>query len=570
MCAAFTSEAYPGLISQPSPAQPGMFTQYAGPDGDFDLIVVGSGMGGGILADELADRLGDSRRILVIEAGSYLFPTHVYNVTRQPNAAVASRFKVANFTQTSGENDRLYIHEQPQINFGGRSIFWSGLIPTLQPWELGFFPPAVSADLAVRLAPAGEAMNASRTLGAHARQVVARLRASRLAEHFLVEETPRALHQPYLRPDGAPAADFFRESSGVFNTAELLGNQLGSRAHAGPQGLNLVLNHYADRVVPRPDGRYEVHCSDTLGPATAPDRVFTARRVVLAAGSLESPKIIRRSPVHAALPPGSRALVGRGLTDHPTTDAVEAFVTHLGDLPLPRDSHAKIVLYSRGLEEWAGGHRISRVRFPFNVEINLNHEYWHLRENDPASPHTPITPHGDSRLSVKFSFGNCLDDGNSLRFDAAGAPPFRPPVDFRNLHWLDALADDRFPALAEWRKSYAEIFWVLNEVTGWVFDSFRRHSQPVRSENGWFGQGLGFGRGTVHHAVGTLRMRAKPAIHAPFAPASVVDDNLQVIGHPGLHVCDMSVMPFSSAANPVRTLAALSLRLADHLRATGL
>jgi len=32
-----------------------------------------------------------------------------------------------------------------------------------------------------------------------------------------------------------------------------------------------------------------------------------------------------------------------------------------------------------------------------------------------------------------------------------------------------------------------------------------------------------------------------------------------------LYVCDMSVMPFSSAANPVRTLVALALRLAQKL-----
>jgi choline dehydrogenase-like flavoprotein len=32
-----------------------------------------------------------------------------------------------------------------------------------------------------------------------------------------------------------------------------------------------------------------------------------------------------------------------------------------------------------------------------------------------------------------------------------------------------------------------------------------------------------------------------------------------------VYVCDMSVMPFSSAANPVRTLAALALRLSQHL-----
>ena len=46
---------------------------------------------------------------------------------------------------------------------------------------------------------------------------------------------------------------------------------------------------------------------------------------------------------------------------------------------------------------------------------------------------------------------------------------------------------------------------------------------------------------------------------------SVVDEDLRVAGTQRLYVCDMSVMPFSSAANPVRTLVALALRLARHL-----
>lgn len=46
---------------------------------DFDFIIIGSGIGGGILADDLADRLGHSHRILLLDAGSFIYPTHVYN-----------------------------------------------------------------------------------------------------------------------------------------------------------------------------------------------------------------------------------------------------------------------------------------------------------------------------------------------------------------------------------------------------------------------------------------------------------------------------------------------------------
>ena len=81
----------------------------------------------------------------------------------------------------------------------------------------------------------------------------------------------------------------------------------------------------------------------------------------------------------------------------------------------------------------------------------------------------------------------------------------------------------------------------------------------------WFGQGgKGFGWGTVHHAAGTLRMPYKSSHTGAFDFGTIVDQDLRVAGTQHLYVCDMSVMPFSSAANPVRTLVALALRLSRH------
>ncbi|MGH3992234.1 MAG: GMC family oxidoreductase, partial [Pseudonocardiaceae bacterium] len=171
-------------------------------------------------------------------------------------------------------------------------------------------------------------------------------------------------------------------------------------------------------------------------------------------------------------------------------------------------------------------------------------------------------------MEIKFSFGNCLDDDNAIMFDDALSSRYLPQVRFKNLNWMDDLATNRFPTLAGWRKSYDEIFAVLNNVTNQIFSQFTDHGQPTRPRNEcWYGAcGKAFGYGTVHHSVGTLRMPAKTRFDTPVFPtASVVDENLQVHGHPGLYVCDMSVLPFSSAANPVRTLAALALRLSEHL-----
>src|SRR5690606_28162891 len=125
-------------------------------------------------------------------------------------------------------DDDFFIGGKPQMAFGGRSIFWSGLIPQVHAWELDFFPDSVRDDLTNEyLALAGERMNESASLGTAAKKFVAHFKSSSLNDDFEVEETPRAVHQPYLNADGTPRDKFFTEPTGVFNTAELLINQVG-------------------------------------------------------------------------------------------------------------------------------------------------------------------------------------------------------------------------------------------------------------------------------------------------------------------------------------------------------
>jgi hypothetical protein len=557
----FKASTYVNFVSEASAAQERLFLRYIGPRNDFDIIIVGSGIGGGVLADDLADRLGDQKRILVLEAGSFIYPTHVYNLCRFPNASLAKHFGCDTFWQAGDERSQNFIGEKPQLNFGGRSIFWSGLIPSIQDWELDFFPPRVRNDLkGGLLARAGASMNESRSMGGTAAAIVGKLQQSPLAQDFVIEQTPRALHQPYLAPDGTPADQFFTESTGVFNTAELLINQVGLTPgvkHGDGPGLHLALNHYVEDVQDH-GSHFELVARNTL---TDQIRIFRAVTVVLAGGSIESAKLVARSSLYPALAGHVKHLIGRGLTDHPTSNEIHTFVTSIDGVVVPKSSHAKIILYSRGRRDG------SEIRYPFNVEMNINHEYWHLRDNDPGSNAAGFSTNvagGPSRLDIKFSFGNCLDDGNEVQ----PAPPFGyvPEIAFRNLSFMDHLAGSRFPALAGWHKSFGEIFAVMNSVTHQIFSQFRRDGQPARPENEvWFGQGgKGFGWGTVHHAAGTLRMPYKRSHHGAFNFQSVVDEDLRLAGTQHLYVCDMAVMPFSSAANPVRTLVALALRLSRH------
>ena len=465
------------------------------------------------------------------------------------------------------------------MNFGGRSIFWAGLIPTLQKWELDFFPDAVKRDLAPkdsrhpdtgRLHEAGEKMNQSKSLGRVAQQVVARLQNSWLAADFDIQETPRALDQPYLKPDLTPSEKFFIESTGVFNTAELLINQLGlvpddasKEATEGDKPvLQLLLNHFVEDVQKTDDG-LELFVRNLV---TGQAKKFQASRVVLAGGSIESPKLLLRSSIYESVAPKVKELVGRGLTDHPITGDIRAIVDGIGGVDLSPDDHFKIIFYSRGLKE------DGKIRYPFNVEINLNHEDWHLRKNDPDDPvlnpedkdhaalHDEILKKGNALLEIKFSFGNCLDDDN--RFEEDSEKPYVPKIVFHNTKQIKYL-EERFRALAGWEKDSPNINNVLESITKQIFSLFRLDGGKPDRQKG----GIGFGSGTVHHAAGSLRMPWYKGLDQlnKGPDDGVVDEDLQVDGVKNLYVCDMSVMPISSAANPVRALVALALRLSEHL-----
>ena len=550
---------YVNLVTEKSQAHTRLIRDYDGDNKDFDFIIVGSGMGGGILADDLADRLSESHRILVLDAGSFIYPTHVYNISRIPNGSVAKHFEVDNFKQSPRTSS--FIGAKPQFCFGGRSIFWSGLIPQAQSWEMDFFPDKVRQDLILEYFDlATERMNTSISLGDKAEELVKYFQNSKLNQDFDIKQTPRALHQPYLNPDGSQGHEFFVEPTGVFNTAELLINQVGltPSVNQNGKGLFVKLNSFVESIQNVPYDWYEVKTTSTI---TGELISFYSPKVVIAAGSTESPKLINRSAVYQDFPNHIKDLVGFGLTDHPVTGESQAYVTSVGKnssrIELSRSNHAKIIFYSRGNRD-VNGHII----YPFNIEMNVNHEYWHLRNND-LSAEAIVDDTSRTRVDIKFSFGNCLDDKNGI-FSRAD-DNYTPDIYFNRFSDLNELLQSRLPTLAGWSKGQQEFFDFLNQTRNRIFSEFN----DVDVITGEYGEGNDkqwpFGWGTVHHACGTLRMPWKNNLNASFNTESVVDEDLKVQGTTGLYVCDMSVMPISTAANPVLTLAGLALRLSNHL-----
>src|ERR1041385_4188582 len=128
----------------------------AGRKRDFDVIVIGGGTFGAVIADRLftAD-VTRSRRILVLEGGPFVLPEHQQNM---PFLGGAPDLRVP------------WVNH-PALNYsglifaiGGRSLTWGGWSPELLDVEMGAWPP--SARDALRPA-AGEGYfaQASRQIG---------------------------------------------------------------------------------------------------------------------------------------------------------------------------------------------------------------------------------------------------------------------------------------------------------------------------------------------------------------------------------------------------------------------
>jgi len=129
----------------------------------FDVVVIGAGMFGGYIAEKLyrrAENIG--LRVLVVEAGSFLLPTHVQNLPRLglggPREQVVNANQPPPGTpalpgQDPGTQNLVWGHPWhsnqafPGLAYciGGRSLFWGGWSPKLTPADLGPRPAGQAA-----------------------------------------------------------------------------------------------------------------------------------------------------------------------------------------------------------------------------------------------------------------------------------------------------------------------------------------------------------------------------------------------------------------------------------------
>lgn len=119
----------------------------------FDAIVIGAGMFGGYCADKIF-RLGAANglKVLVLDAGPFVVPTHVQNL---PNAGLNVPSPIFPANDPGVPRELVWgIPWRSNVDFvgqaycfGGKSLYWGGWCPRLLATDLAQWPPTVAQYL---------------------------------------------------------------------------------------------------------------------------------------------------------------------------------------------------------------------------------------------------------------------------------------------------------------------------------------------------------------------------------------------------------------------------------------
>ncbi|WP_133469848.1 GMC oxidoreductase [Paraglaciecola marina] len=470
----------------------------------YDVIVIGSGMGGGIVAEQLADF---GKKVLVLEAGSYLFPTHVGNL---PRRHISGKFDKhlwqlwPDFQTKNFKNPEAHVYQGAAgFNLGGRSVFWGALIPRPAWWELEPWPDEIRYQLEdVYFDKAENLMKLSRLESSY--QSKAKTWFNQEFPNWHVTTAPMAVQ----RGDGEART----LSAGVFNTASLL----MEAAMTDDTDLTINLNHAVNQLLVDEDKITGVRAYDLIARQ---NRTYQADKVILAAGSIESSKIVQLSGLQT-----ESNKVGKGFTDHPI------FFTHFA-IPVShplydRQASSKITARMTVTDDDTA-HR-------FLIVIELGADFNQGRYIDPEFAEKHTQDRNDEMLcEIVFLCESPLVEENEV---TQNGPDYEDvDITMQASQSANNLIDEMTQIKNE----------VLNKLNATVLenDNHFLNLAPL---------------GGVAHEVGTLRLGENAQ--------GVVDTQLKFDQYENLYCCDLSVFPNSLAANPSLTLAALALRLADTLR----
>ncbi|WP_326613728.1 GMC family oxidoreductase [Streptomyces scopuliridis] len=585
----------------------------------FDVIVVGAGIAGSLVARRLGER---GWRVLVLESGVgddvtgpdgrpaadverfRAAPVKVPSAAIADNAVVPSPDVLDLAGRPGGgyRTDGYLVQNGPlpyasgylRVN-GGTGTAWTGLTPRMHPedfrtadfgygrnWPIGYeelepYYRASERELGVAADPAEQRDHVGlpladgyafphRPLPA---SYLDRLLAERLNGHEVLD--PSYPHPTALRVVGTPQA---RNSTATEEHGPVCEGSAScipicptgakytprrTQERWGPS-VTLRTRAVAGRLLADAAGRitgveYQRY-DDPTRPASVTRRTVHAHTVVLAAHAIENARLLLASGLA-----NSSDQVGRNLMDHPVLLTWGLMPQQIGPYRGPGSTS--------GLEGFRFG-PARAARAPFRIEIG--NWGWNWAVGPPGHevaallrPGDPATPGGGGALfgaALRQAAGDRIGRQFALQFEMeqSADPANRVTLDARH---RDLLGNPRPVLTYDLSDHVKQGIAAAKSVSDQIFALLgaRDHSryEPGPSQPGWFEYG---GRPYAYrgagHGAGTHLMGDHPA-------DSVVDSWQRCWDHPNLYAVGCGSMPSLGTSNPTLTMAAITLRSAEQI-----
>jgi len=285
----------------------------------FDAIVIGAGMFGGYCAEKIY-RLGQASglKVLVLDAGPFLAPTHVQNL---PNVGLNVPGPLAPADDPGVARELVWgMAWRGNVPFigqayciGGKSLYWGGWCPRLLASDLAAWPPAVAEYLTSHYPDLEQQIGVSETTDFIQGPLYDLLRQRVAAAVTAVPGLDSAEAPPLAVQGQSPASGLF--SFDKYSSATLVVDAArdASGQPDGDRRFFVVPNAHVTRI------------HTTAGAASAIDVAVNGTRqslsvgprcpVILALGTIESTRLALVSfPTSPGNPGGE--LMGRNLMAH--------------------------------------------------------------------------------------------------------------------------------------------------------------------------------------------------------------------------------------------------------------
>ncbi len=518
---------------------------------NFDVVVVGSGFGGAVVACRLAEA---SQRVLVLERGRQ-WDEHTY-------PSVTNRDWIFDSEEPERQNgwldlrwfDDMAVAQGAGVGGGSliyanvsvpppRSTFETGWPEAITHEELRPYVDRVGAMLEVATIPERQRTQRWHFVrrGAEALGQLDRFSSLPLAVHFDSDYEPSTLANPradhhakaYVNPFGAAQRSCIHLGDCDLGCRVRAKNTLDLNylACATQKGAEIRPLHLVRRIE-RSGASWRVTFDEITGDRLRAGFV-TADRVVLAAGSLGSTELMLRSALAGVSPrlgfgwsPNGDFLtpaLSRGEVDPTVGPTITACIDHTdGEV-----YGEKIFIQDGGLPNLL---RVSVADWQQKLPRR-----WRARAQrfiDCASNQEPIVKH----IMPWFAQGIDASDGRlrlRRRFFGFGAPRL-------SLDWDIARSKSTIDAIRKAHRALAEA----------------TDGKPIESPSWTLLRDL-----ITPHPLGGCNM-------ADDASRGVVDHAGRVFGHEGLYITDGAIIPRAIGRNPSRTIAAVAERAVTQWAAT--